>query len=149
MGYRNAASYGKRQEFVMMSELLKRGFDVYMTLVDDQGIDCIVRISETCYIDIQIKARSEIAKHGCTFAAMTVKPKKNYFFIFYTEINNKIWVVPSVDVKALSYTNREGKNQGKCRIDFPKNEKSKNWKSFEKYLGENGFNLLRDYEKNC
>jgi len=53
-----------------MSELLKQGFDVYMTLVDDQGIDCIIRRNENCYIDVQIKARSDVAKHGCTFAAL-------------------------------------------------------------------------------
>jgi len=41
MSYRNSASFGKRQEYVVVAELLKRGFDVYMTLVDDQGIKII------------------------------------------------------------------------------------------------------------
>ena len=41
--YRNTASFGKRQEYIAVAELLKRGYDVYMTLVDDQQIDCIVR----------------------------------------------------------------------------------------------------------
>ncbi len=38
MSYRDTASFGKRQEYSVIAELLKRGFDVYMTLVDDQGI---------------------------------------------------------------------------------------------------------------
>ena len=44
MSYRDTASFGKRQEYSVIAELLKRGFDVYMTLVDDQGIDCVVRL---------------------------------------------------------------------------------------------------------
>jgi len=43
MAYRDSASFGKRQEFVAIAELLRRGFDVYLTLVDDQQIDCVVR----------------------------------------------------------------------------------------------------------
>ena len=34
--FRSSASFGKRQEFVAIAELLRRGFDVYLTLVDDQ-----------------------------------------------------------------------------------------------------------------
>lgn len=41
--YRSSGSFGKRQEFVAIAELLKRHFDLYMTLVDDQQIDCIIR----------------------------------------------------------------------------------------------------------
>jgi len=62
MSYRDSASFGKRQEYVVVAELLKRGFDVYMTLVDDQGIDCVIRIDDQTYIDFQIKARANTAK---------------------------------------------------------------------------------------
>lgn len=74
MRYRDSASFGKRQEYVVVAELLKRGFDVYMTLVDDQGIDCIIRKDEHTYIDIQIKARSKTAQQWNFFAAMTIEP---------------------------------------------------------------------------
>ena len=43
MTHRTTASFGKRQESIAVAELLRRGFDVSMTLVDDQQIDCIVR----------------------------------------------------------------------------------------------------------
>ncbi len=62
MSYRDSASFGKRQEYVVVAELLKRGFDVYMTLVDDQGIDCVISIDDQTYIDFQIKARANTAK---------------------------------------------------------------------------------------
>jgi len=41
--FRDSASFGKRQEFIVIAELLRRGYDVYQTLVDDQQIDCIIR----------------------------------------------------------------------------------------------------------
>ena len=47
MKHRSTASFGKRQEYIAVAELLRRGFDVYMTLVDDQQIDCVVRQERT------------------------------------------------------------------------------------------------------
>jgi hypothetical protein len=73
--YRDTASFGRRHEYIAAAELLKRGFDIYMTLVDDQGIDCIIRLDENRYIDVQIKARSRTAKYGNFFAAMQFKPR--------------------------------------------------------------------------
>lgn len=57
----SSASFGKRQEYAVIAELLRRGYDVYQTFVDDKGIDCIVRLNsrEPRYIDIQVKARSK------------------------------------------------------------------------------------------
>lgn len=52
------------------------GYDVYLTLVDDQQIDCIIRFGDRdppVYVDIQIKARSEAAKNPGTFAAMEIR----------------------------------------------------------------------------
>ena len=68
--FRSTASFGKRQEYIAVAELLKRGLDVYMTLVDDQQIDCVVRIpgKPPRYVDLQIKARSKNAKNAATFA---------------------------------------------------------------------------------
>lgn len=70
MDYQTSASFGKRQEYVAMAELLRRGFDVCQTLVDDQQIDCAIRREkdgELSYLDIQIKARSKLAKDSGTF----------------------------------------------------------------------------------
>ncbi|MBT3022051.1 MAG: DUF4365 domain-containing protein [Candidatus Thiodiazotropha sp. (ex Lucina aurantia)] len=145
MSYRDSASFGKRQEYVVVAELLKRGFDVYMTLVDDQGIDCIIRIDDQTYIDIQIKARSKIAKQWNFFAAMTIEPKDNYFFIFYTEKNDTLWVMPSKEVVNYAVTNKNGKNKGKHSLTLPKSETTQKALAFVKYKGEAGFELLRNY----
>lgn len=143
MSYRDSASFGKRQEYVVVAELLKRGFDVYMTLVDDQGIDCILRIDDKTYVDIQIKARSSRAKQWNFFAAMTIAPKENYYFIFYIEKNDTFWVMPSNDVVKHAVTNKNGKNKGKHSITLPRSETTDKAVKFSKYKGESGFDLLK------
>ena len=69
-------------------ELLRRGYDVYMTLVDDQQIDCVIRQEKNGklrYLDVQIKARSENAKNPGTFSAMEIRqPRENFIYIFYS-----------------------------------------------------------------
>jgi hypothetical protein len=120
--FRHSASFGKRQEFSAIAELLKRGYDVYVTLVDDQQIDCIVRLERDpfpIYIDIQIKARSKNAKNPGTFAAMEIrKPRQNFFFIFYSEAANHYWVMPSLEVARLANRGKSGKAIGRYRIVF-------------------------------
>ena len=135
-----------------MAELLRRGFDVYMALVDDQQIDCVVRQErdgELRYLDIQIKARSKDAKHAATFAALTLRnPRPNFWFIFYSEAVGTYWVMPSMDVVRLSNVNKGGKtkigkNKGKLTLKLASKNKS-GWKprpKFEQYEG--AFDLLK------
>ena len=143
MAFRDLASFGKRQEYVVIAELLKRDYDIYMTLVDDQGIDCVIRIDEKTYIDVQIKARSRSAKHWNFFAAMTIEPRDNYFFIFYLEKNNTFWVLPSKDVVKHAATNKTGKNKGKHSLLLPGSRTTDKAIEFSKYEGEDGFALLK------
>src|ERR1700754_3672048 len=120
--FRSSASFGKRQEFVAIAELLKRNYDVYLTLVDDQQIDCIVRLEREpfpVYVDLQIKARSKRAKNPGTFAAMEIRrPRPNFFFIFYSEAANEYWVMPSLEVAKLANQGKSGKAIGRYRIVF-------------------------------
>mgnify|MGYP001322723313 FL=1 len=153
MAYRDSASFGKRQEFVAIAELLRRGFDVYLTLVDDQQIDCVVRneiLGEPVYLDIQIKARSKQCnpKNAGTFAALEVRnPRANFFFIFFSEQTNCYWVIPSLELIKEANRNKTGQNVGKYRIVFT-NLSSKTGQvvprpRFEKY--RNNFELLKDF----
>jgi len=144
-GYRDSASFGKRQEYVVVAELLRHNFDVYMTLVDDQGIDCIIRLDHNRYLDIQIKARSKTAQQWNFFAAMTIEPQDNYFFVFYLEANNTMWVMPSNDVVHYSIRNKSGANAGKFSLTLPKSNETEKAKKFLKYKGENGLELLKNF----
>jgi len=146
MPYRDTASFGKRQEYSVVAELLKRNFDVYMTLVDDQGIDCVVRLNHEKHLDVQIKARSKQAQQWNFLATLDFQIRDNSYLIFYTEQNNCFWVVPSKDVAKLGITNKSGKNLGKTSLALPKSDKGPKSAKFEKYKNENGFNLLRRAE---
>ena len=147
MRFRDTASFGKRQEYTVVAQLLQRGFDVYMTLVDDQGIDCVVRLNGHRYLDIQIKARSKDAKNWNFFPAMEFKVRDNFSFIFYTEKNDSVWVMPSRDVKRLGFTNRSGKNAGTVSLSLPKNLMGDKGLRFDKYRNGNGFALLRKWRR--
>jgi hypothetical protein len=117
--YRSSGSFGKRQEYIAVAEMLKRGLDVYMTLVDDQQIDCVVRMEvddHPIYIEVQIKARSDSAKQPGTFAALTIRnPRPNFMFLFYSEAADTYWVMPSLDLIQEATTNKAGKNAANAR----------------------------------
>lgn len=151
MSFRSTSSFGKRLEFVAISELLRRGYDVYQTLVDDQGIDCIIRKTidgAPYYVDVQIKARSKncIPIDAARFAAMEIpNPRQNFVFMFYSEWLNTWWLIPSLDlVNGLASKNNKGKNAGKWHVLFSgiQNGVPTIKERFDKYRQESGFNVL-------
>jgi hypothetical protein len=125
--FRSSGSFGKRQEYIAVAELLRHGYDVYMTLVDDQQIDCVVRLevdSHPVYIDVQIKARSARVKQAGTFAALAVRdPRPNFMFVFYPVGAGAYWVMPSLDLIEEATRNKEGVNAGKYSIVFTNTRK--------------------------
>lgn len=148
MSYRSSASFGKRQEFIAIAELLSRDHDVYLPLVDDQQIDCVIRQEKSGklrHVDIQIKARSKqcIYKNGAFFAGMDIRnPRKDYYFIFYSEHHSNYWVVPSLELTKVAVRNKTGKHAGTYSINFCRMDKGvlATHKRFEKY--EKAFELL-------
>jgi hypothetical protein len=148
MSFRSSASFGKRQEFIAVAELLRRNFDVYMTLVDDRQIDCIIRQEkdgELHYLDIQIKARSKDCNpsNAGRFAAMEIRePRENFYFIFYSEQADTYWVMPSLTLTEEANQVKTGKNKGKYSVNFCNATKSgvKPRPRFSEF--ENAFHLL-------
>ena len=141
--FRNAASFGQRQEYIAVAELLRRKLDVYMTLVDDQQIDCIVRSvkrGKPRYIDVQIKARSLDCnpKNAARFAAMEIRdPRKNFYFMFYSERVDCYWIIPSEQLIREATKAKSGKNKGRYSIMLTnwseKQKKAVPRPRFEKY----------------
>lgn len=140
MSFRDTASFGKRQEYRVIAELLARGFDVYMTLVDDQGIDCIIRLNESTYIDIQTKARSKKAATQYKFPNLPVIPRRNYFYIFYFEARNEYWVVPTLDLADMCYNYK-----GKYDFSVPTKDNVIRERGLNRYINDAGFDLLDKY----
>jgi len=102
MSPEDTQTFGKRQEFMAIATMMAKGYDVYLTLVDNQQIDCIVRHDDEgklTYYDVQIKARSKAAqrKSWATWPNLKIlKPRENFFVVFYSDPIKEYWVVPSL-----------------------------------------------------
>jgi hypothetical protein len=124
--FRHSAGFGKRIEYWVVGLMLKDGLDVYLPLVDDDGIDAVVKRSDGSFIEVQIKARSKtvIAGDGALFAALQHELRNNYWFVFYSERLDTMWVMSSAEFIAESVQNKNGKNVGKRGIWFNGSKKN-------------------------
>jgi hypothetical protein len=120
MSFRNAAAFGKRIEFYVVGLMLKEGLDVYLPLVDDNAIDAVIKRPDGRFVEVQIKARSKNAKFGdgALFAALTHEVRQGYWFVFYSERMDTIWIMTSREFVNHSHQNKTGKNAGKRTIWF-------------------------------
>lgn len=134
--FRHNAGFGKRIEYYVMGRMLKEGIDIYVPLIDDNGIDAVVRKKDGTFIELQIKARSADVIFGdaALFAAIAHEERENYYFAFYSERLEKIWILSSHEFIEESNKNKNGKNIGKRSIWFNgKNTKLQSEHAFEKY----------------
>lgn len=116
MSFRNSASFGKRIEYWVIGLLLKDGFDVFVPLVDDDGVDAIIRGQNGQKFDLQIKARSDSVAFGSSalFGVGQSHPdeRSGFFFVFYSERLDQMWLMSSADFIDHCVTTSSGKNVG-------------------------------------
>ena len=131
--YKHSASFGKRIEYWIIGLMLKKGIDVYMPLVDDNGIDAIIRQPNGTFVEIQMKARSNDVKMGCT-GQFTVTShddrSSNYYFIFYSERMNMFWIMSFQEF--INEANKS-KHVGKYSIWLNGKRKNKETGKYEEY----------------
>lgn len=136
--YRHKASFGKRIEHYLIGQMLKEGLDVYIPMVDDDAVDAVVKRPDGKYVEIQIKARSKDVGKGNSelFAAINHKSRDNYWFVFYSERLNVMWILTSQEFldKASRNTKAGSKNIGKYSIYLHKDSEFKAF-GFKKILG--------------
>ncbi len=141
--FRHSAGFGKRIEYYIIGLMLKEGLDCYVPLVDDDGIDCVIRKKDGKFIEIQIKARSNDVKMGdaALFAALEHEKRENYYFVFYSERLKKTWILSSEEFLQECTTNKSGKNVGKrsiwfngCKKDDKGNKLEYPKPQFDKYI---------------
>lgn len=150
--FRHSAGFGRRMEYWIIGRMLKEGLDVYVPLVDDDGIDAVVRRDNGSFITVQIKARSKTVKDGdaALYAAISHKLRENYWFIFYSERMNMTWIMTSEEFIREANQNKEGKNKDKWKIWFNGRKTNSQTKGlteyckpqFEKYIAKD-FGRLR------
>ena len=134
--FRNSAAFGKRIEYWIIGNMLKEGLDVYVPLVDDHAVDAIVKRRDGSTALIQIKARSKTVKDGdaALFAAIPHEEiRQNYWFVFYSERMEKIWIMTSDEFFHDALVNKTGKNVGLRTIWFNGNRMNKATGKKEEY----------------
>ena len=142
ISFRHSAGFGKRMEYNLVGQMLMEGLDVYLPLVDDHGVDCIIKKNDGTFIEIQIKARSNEVTDGdaALFAAITHAPDdtplKNFYFVFYSERLSSMWILSSEEFLQECITNKTGKNKGKRSIWFNGNKTDKTTGTKAEYCKE-------------
>ncbi len=100
--------------------MLKEGLDVYLPLVDDDAIDAVIRKPNGTFTTVQIKARSNKSTDDgiALFSAITHELRDNYWFIFYSEKMDLMWIMTSAEFITEATQTKTGKNKGKRSIWF-------------------------------
>ena len=119
-------------------------------MVDDNAIDAVVKRPDGSFVEIQIKARSKDVVFGdaALFAAMTHEDRPGYWFVFYSERIDTMWILSSREFIKEAVQNKSGKNVGKRSIWF--NGKSTKAKTehvkpqFEKYVAKNFDRIIKE-----
>lgn len=125
--FKHTAGFGKRIEYNILGKMLMEGLDCYVPLVDDHGVDCVIKRGDGTFIEIQIKARSGDAADGdgALFSAITHESTPNFYFVFYSERHDTTWILSSEEFMKECVTNKTGKNIGKKSIWFNGSKKDK------------------------
>jgi len=146
IAFKHSAGFGKRMEYKMVGDMLMEGLDCYVPLVDDHGVDCVIKKSNGTFIEVQIKARSKTVAEGdaALFAAIYHDYKPNFYFVFYSERLDLMWIMSSEEFLKECVTNKTGKNAGKRSIWFNGNKINKLtgvkeeycYQKYEKYIAK-------------
>ena len=146
IAFKHSAGFGKRMEYKLVGDMLMEGLDCYLPLVDDHGVDCVIKKSDGTFIEVQIKARSKTVKDGdaALFAAIYHDHTPNFYFVFYSERLDSMWIMSSEEFLKECVTNKTGKNTGKRSIWFNGNKTNKQtgvkeeycYQKFEKYIAK-------------
>lgn len=148
--FRHSAAFGKRIEYYVVGLMLKEGLDVYMPLVDDDAIDAVIKRPDGRFVEVQIKARSSKVKFGSAglFSALTHEYRPNYWFVFYSERMETMWIMSSKEFIENCTQTKSGKNVGKRSIWFngkqTKAEAEHTRPQFEKFVARDFSRILNE-----
>lgn len=148
--FRHSAAFGKRIEYYVVGLMLKEGLDVYLPLVDDDAIDAVVKQPDGRFVEVQIKARSKTVGFGdaALFAAMKHEQRPNYWFVFYSERMDTIWIMSSAEFIREAHQNKNGKNSGNRSIWFNGKNTRANTEhvkpQYQKYVATSFRRILED-----
>ena len=123
---------GKTAEFLVFSELIRRGADLYLPVIGI-GIDAIIKKKDGTYLEIQVKSTEEDEQAGYFNVYDLDKHPKGRFFIICVDMNKNrakekgkpnIWVLSATDFKSYMtsgcrlpiYETRRGDKEPRCKL---------------------------------
>ena len=121
---------GKQAELKVFGELLRRGFHVYLPIVDIKGIDCLVDVGKGVYREIQVKYRATRP----TFQVKKLTASDN-LYIACCLGDEDIWIIPS---KVFRRAGTIAKDRETVRLNIGM-EKSNSYRELNVYYGRLGF----------
>jgi len=75
--YLNHLQIGRFGEYLVKRELIQYGLDIFSSEVEDREIDFVVRLSESKYLDIQVKTVREL--NYIFFRKRVFHPRENLY----------------------------------------------------------------------
>ena len=125
-------------EYKIVGDMLMEGLDCYMPLVDDHGVDCVIKREDgvSSWVIAENNAASPsvtsfdlalicISMNTPSSRFITHELTPNFYFVFYSERLEKTWILSSKEFLDECVTNKKGKNIGKHGIWFNGNKKNK------------------------
>jgi hypothetical protein len=99
--------------------MLKEGMDVYLPVLDNNGVDMVVKKPDGKFVEVQIKARSRDVKCPALFSDIRHRsPREGYWFVFYIAYFDTIIVLSSQEFYKLSAGTKQGKSEWSRQIRF-------------------------------
>ena len=92
---------GKRAEFLVFGELVRRGADLYLPIID-MGIDAVIRQKDGNYLEIQVKSTKAPGMAGWFNAYDLDYYAEKRFFIVCVDLSKQppeTWILPSAVFK--------------------------------------------------
>ena len=132
---------GKRAEFLVFGELIKRGADLYFPAVDI-GIDAILRQKKKdgtyCYVEIQVKS-TEAEKQAGYFNVYNLRHQPNLFIICVdmSREEPEIWILPSKEFERYATGVEKHKHCLLPLPDRPRGENRTRKQILEQYCANN------------
>ena len=108
---KNSQQFGRAVEYAVFSALIMGGGEIFPPAVDDDGVDVLVRRpKDHRYVSVQVKAVSNSSKDPGLFTARLRLPRPDYWFVFYSEPLNKMWVMTAEEFVARASKNSANSN---------------------------------------
>lgn len=85
---------GKIGENIVIGELLKRGLEVYLPVVD-AGVDCVIRGNSGKFYTVQIKTRATEGRGRNIFDVRNFQPSPDFFIVIHSALTDETYVLPS------------------------------------------------------